>query len=353
MAFADSDLIVVTGANGHVAQHVVSQLLSFHAPVRIRGTVRSSMVAQKLYAAFEPFVSSGRLEIVIVPDLTVDGAFDDATQGATHVAHIASPLNMAPENVENDLLIPAIKGNVCILESIMKQIGIKAVVITSSFVAAFDARHGFREGYTYSSADWNPISYDEAADPMHDMSQYPEMWRPWITYMASRKFAEKAAWDFYRKHQPTWALSTLLPSFIGGPFVLPLTKGTDGLTFSTGLIRRTALGGEPLFRNGFPYWVDVRDVAKAHIQALITPAAWGQRLMLGPWPLLFSDIARIVREHYPEMNPSREKKQQVHHYSIDSGSSLSILGIDSWISPEQMSIDLIKQLKWIGLGDAL
>ncbi|DAA77661.1 TPA_exp: Aldehyde reductase II [Trichophyton benhamiae CBS 112371] len=352
MPFTNSDLVVVTGANGHVAQHVVSQLLSFHAPVRVRGTVRSSMVAQKLYAAFESFVSSGRLEIAIVPDLTVDGAFDDALQGATYVAHIASPLNMSPENVENDLLIPAIKGNICILESIMKQTGIKAVVITSSFVAAFDARHGFREGYAYSSADWNPISYDEAADPRHDMSQYQEMWRPWVTYMASRKLAEKAAWDFYRKHQPTWALSTLLPSFIGGPFVLPLTKGTDSLTFSTGLIWRTALGNEPLFHNDFPHWVDVRDVAKAHIQALITPAAWGRRLMLGPWPLLFSDIARIVRKHYPEMSPSREK-QEVHHYSIDSVSSLSILGMNSWISPEQMIVNLIKQLKRTTLSDAL
>lgn len=165
MTFTDSDLVVVTGANGHVAQHVISQLLSSHAPVRIRGTVRSSIVVQKLYAAFEPFISSGRLEIAIVPDLTVDGAFDDALQGATYVAHIASPLNMSPENVENDLLIPAIKGNICILESIMKQTGIKAAVITSSFVAAFDARHGFREGYTYSSADWNPISYDGGRRP--------------------------------------------------------------------------------------------------------------------------------------------------------------------------------------------
>ncbi|EGD96059.1 hypothetical protein TESG_03519 [Trichophyton tonsurans CBS 112818] len=352
MAFTDSDLVVVTGANGHVAQHVISQLLSSHTPVRIRGTVRSSMVAQKLYAAFEPFVSGGRLEIAIVPDLTVDGAFDDALQDATYVAHIASPLNISPENVENDLLIPAIKGNICILESIIKQTGIKAVVITSSFVAAFDARHGFREGYTYSSADWNPISYDEAADPRYDMSQYPEMWRPWITYMASRTLAEKAAWDFYRKHQPTWALSTLLPSFIGGPFVLPLTKGADSLTFSTGLIWKTALGGEPLFHNDFPHWVDVRDVAKAHIQALIIPAAWGRRLMLGPWPLLFSDIARIVQKHYPDMNSTREN-QQVHHYSIDSGSSLSILGMDSWTSPDQMIIDLIEQLKRTALSDVL
>lgn len=70
------------------------------------------------------------------------------------------------------------------------------------------------------------------------------------------------------------------------------------------------------------------------------------------------------------MSPSREKQEvsavtelrykwsltdliQVHHYSIDSVSSLSILGMNSWISPEQMIVDLIKQLKGTTLSDAL
>lgn len=70
------------------------------------------------------------------------------------------------------------------------------------------------------------------------------------------------------------------------------------------------------------------------------------------------------------MSPSREKQEvsavaklrykwrltdliQVHHYGIDSASSLSILGMNSWISPEQMIVDLIKQLKGTTLSDAL
>ncbi|KAK2877276.1 putative secondary metabolism biosynthetic enzyme [Arthroderma sp. PD_2] len=290
MAITASDLVLVTGANGHVAQHVVSQLLSHPSDVRVRGTVRSSSSAQRMQNIFKSSIISGRLEVVIVPDMTVDGAFDQAIQGATYVAHIASPLNLAPKDVETDLLIPAINGATSMLKSAMKEPRVKGVVITSSLVAAFDPQHGFRPGYTYSAADWNPITYDEAADPNLDLNQYPEEWRPWITYMASRKLAEKAAWDFHSKHMPTWSLSTILPTFICGPSVLPLEKGAGSLTFSTGLVWRTATGNEALFHNDFPYWVDVRDVARAHIQALTLPAAWGKRLILAPQSLLFSDV---------------------------------------------------------------
>ncbi|EFR02088.1 hypothetical protein MGYG_05091 [Nannizzia gypsea CBS 118893] len=98
----------------------------------------------------------------------------------------------------------------------MKEAGIKAVVLTSPIVAAFDALHGSRPGYTYTFTDWCPIGDNEAANVKHDVSQYPEMWSPWITYMASRKSAKKAARHCYGKHQLSRTPGTVQPKFIGG-----------------------------------------------------------------------------------------------------------------------------------------
>lgn len=53
MVIMDSDLVVVAGANGHVTQHVVSQLLSSYPNTRVSGTIQSSIIAQKLQNTFK------------------------------------------------------------------------------------------------------------------------------------------------------------------------------------------------------------------------------------------------------------------------------------------------------------
>lgn len=291
-SFSNTDVILVTGANGHVAQHVISQLLHLPRCPRVRATVRSSSSAETLGHIFSSSVEKGQLELWIVQDITVDNAFNDAASGVTHIAHIASPLILSPQLIENDLLIPAIKGTISILASAPSSPTLKSVVITSSFAAAFDPKQGFRPGYVYSSKDWNPISYSEAADPLLDLNQYPGQWRLWITYLVSKKLAEEAAWKFYEQHHPRWNMSTILPTYIGGPTVLPLTEkhGSLRLSFNAGLIWKAAIGDGELPKDDFPFWVDVRDVAKAHVNALIEPKAFGSRWILTPHSFTFKQV---------------------------------------------------------------
>jgi NADPH-dependent methylglyoxal reductase len=81
-AYNTSDLVLVTGANGHVAQHVVDQLLSLPAGPRVRATVRSDATAQQIASFYkERPKADGRLDIVVVPDIVKSGAFDDAVKG--------------------------------------------------------------------------------------------------------------------------------------------------------------------------------------------------------------------------------------------------------------------------------
>ena len=80
--YSPSDLVLVTGANGHVAQHVVDQLLALPNGPRVRATVRTDATAKQLSSYYEGKPSaSGKLEVVVIPDIVKPGAFDAAVKG--------------------------------------------------------------------------------------------------------------------------------------------------------------------------------------------------------------------------------------------------------------------------------
>lgn len=279
-SFSPSNTVLVTGANGHVAQHVVAQLLELPGGPQVRASVRSDSSASALKSVFAEHVTSGRLNIVIVSDITDPDALMDAVRDVTHIAHIASPLVVGVEDPEKDLLIPAINGTTSVLKAALHVKSVKAIVVTGSMAGNLDVSHGFRPGYRYTASDWNPITYAEAADPNLDLTRWGAPWQPFITYMASKVLAEKAAWSFYEKEKPSWGLAMLNPGYIGGPYVLPPIKGAQSLSWSTGLIWKVAVGEKP--ENDYPFWVDVRDVARAHVRALLRPQAWGRRWIVAP-----------------------------------------------------------------------
>ena len=72
-------LIVVSGANGYVGSHIVDQLLQ--AGFNVRGTVRDLSKASWLIEYVEDTYGAERLDLVVVPDLAAEGAFDGATKG--------------------------------------------------------------------------------------------------------------------------------------------------------------------------------------------------------------------------------------------------------------------------------
>ena len=80
-------LVLVTGATGYIAGHIVSQLLS--AGYSVRGTVRSlhdskAVALQKDFPALQLYQA----------DLLQDGSFDAATAGVRFLFHTASPATL-------------------------------------------------------------------------------------------------------------------------------------------------------------------------------------------------------------------------------------------------------------------
>jgi nucleoside-diphosphate-sugar epimerase len=59
-------LVLVTGANGYTASHIILALLE--AGYRVRGTVRSEASISLVKAPFAQFGDA--LQVVIIPDLT-------------------------------------------------------------------------------------------------------------------------------------------------------------------------------------------------------------------------------------------------------------------------------------------
>lgn len=230
MSFTASDLVLVTGANGHVGSHLVNLLLEDPNSPRVRAAVRSESSATPLRQRFTRHIDAGRLDFSYVADMTAPGAYDAAVQEVTHIAHVASPLILDPPDLEKDLLQPAIRGTVGLLESANKSNTVKSVVVTSSFAAAFDPFKGWDSNYTYSSKDWNPLTYENAVG-RESTEGLDERYRGFMAYLSSKKLAEEAAWRYYREEvKGRWSFSTILPTYIGGPCVLPLKgeRGVDG-----------------------------------------------------------------------------------------------------------------------------
>jgi nucleoside-diphosphate-sugar epimerase len=73
------------------------------------------------------------LECVIVPDITADGAYDEAVKGVDSIIHIASPLPMpSVTDYKEQIIVPATRGTVGMLQSAMKAPTVKRIVITAS-----------------------------------------------------------------------------------------------------------------------------------------------------------------------------------------------------------------------------
>jgi len=338
--------VLLTGGSGFIAAHVLDVLLDHgHSVVT---TVRSQEKADKIKAA-HPDTPTSKLDFVIVPDIALEGAFDKAVISDPPfeaVIHTASPFHfdVTPDNTKEKLLDPAIMGTTGILRSIKKSAPtVKSVVITSSFASILDPSKGVAPGITYSEADWNPITLEQA--PLN----------PTSGYRASKKFAELAAWEFVEKEKPSFTLATMNPPLVFGPIVHYLNS-LDALNTSNQRIGNLILGK---FKTEIPetgtfVFVDVRDLALAHVKAIETPDAAGKRFFIVAGKFSNREIADVVRKHFPEYHdklPTPETKggdyPEGGMYKYDNSRAEKILGL-KWTPFEQSIIDTVKSLKAVG-----
>ncbi|PMH44901.1 NAD-dependent epimerase [Vibrio sp. 10N.286.49.B3] len=186
-------------------------------------------------------------------DLTSDKGWDNATEGCDYLLHVASPYSVANPKNADDMIKPAVEGSLRALRA-AKKAGIKRVVLTSSTLTMMAT---MKSG-TFGPNDW-------ADTNSKDIS----------TYAKSKTLAEKAAWQFMdEQNDDSMELVSISPGGVFGP---PL--GSDITGQSLTMIDKMLKGKVPMIANIAMPMVDVRDVAKIHVQAMTHPDAKNQRII--------------------------------------------------------------------------
>lgn len=274
--------VLVTGATGYIAKHIVRRLLD--AGHRVVASTRRADGLEAVKAAVGPRLSDkaalGQLSGVTL-DLTRDEGWDAAMAGVDVLMHTASPFPLVQPKNPDDLIRPAVDGTLRALRAAAKA-GIGRVVLTSS-TAAITSSAGPSNGRAYAEGDWTDLTY-KGTTP----------------YFASKTLAERAARDFVRDHAPGMRLVTVNPGFVQGP-PLDADVGT-----SIEVVLRLMRGKDPMVpRIGFMA-VDVNDVAEAHVRAMDWVGE-ADRFMLVSRFVWFADMARALKAAFPDRKiPQRE-----------------------------------------------
>ena len=271
--------MLVTGASGYIAAHVIKQLHE-KGTYRIRGTVRDASNEAKTKPIRGLLPEEDPIELVSA-NLTSGEEWKAAVKGCTYVLHVASPFPLKSPKNEEELTRPAIEGALNVLKACAEEAGspdrqLKRVVLVSSIAAISNGMDG--PSGTYSEENW---------------SDEKEL-RP---YEKSKLLAERASQDFVEKLEDgnKFEFSVVCPAVVMGP-ALTATSASGSSLLTVSQILGNKIPGVPDI-----YWpgVDVRDVAAGIIAAMEKPEAKGKRYLLGnEEPLRYLDLAQMIAEEF-------------------------------------------------------
>lgn len=266
-------IALITGGTGYIGSWVCKYLLEEGYTLRV--TVRNKSNPQK-YAHLQGIAenSKGALEFWEA-DLLKEGSFDEAAKGCDVIYHLASPFILNVKDAQKELIEPALMGTKNVLHAANKSETVKKVVLTSSGAAVYgDVVDMQNQGLSIlTEGQWNTTS---------SLTHQP--------YCYSKVLAEKAAWEMANA-QNQWKLVVINPTFVMGPLLTPTSDSESIKLIKDFLIGKFA-AGVPELRFGF---VDVRDVAKAHILAEQNPDAEGRHIISNV-TLTMLEIGNVIKK---------------------------------------------------------
>ncbi|XP_057991731.1 phenylacetaldehyde reductase-like [Hevea brasiliensis] len=317
----EGKVVCVTGGSGYIASWLIKRLLQ--RGYIVKATVRDTGDPKKTDHLLALDGAKERLHL-FKANLLEEGSFDAAVDGCEGVFHTASPVLFAVTDPQAELIDPAVKGTLNVLKSCTKVQSIKRVIITSSMVTI-----------PYNG---KPLSLDVVADEtwFSDPTLCKEM-KLW--YVLSKTLAEEAAWKFAKENSID--LVTLSPGIVIGPLLQPTLNETVEMILKL-------VNGAQTYPDAHYRSVDVRDVADANIRAFEIPSANG-RYCLVTNALHFSEVLKIVHQHYPTLNlPKKCVTNDLNNLSMStymvSMEKAKTLGI-SFIPLEVTLRDTIESLK--------
>ena len=246
--------VLITGITGYIASQVCKVFLE-DGTYTVRGTVRDKKNQTKLAVLQKAYGDLFNLLEIVEADLLDPESLSKAVKGCDYVMHIASPNPTTEPKEESDIIRPALEGTLSILKA-AQEFKVKRVVVTSNCLTII-RRKPENIKSVYDENDWS----DMEVISHHDKS---------------KTVAEKAAWEYHASlpKNDRFELVTVLPSLVMGPSLI-------NWEFDSGNLLKAIFTGEmPSMPNTQVPFVDVRDVAFAHLQALKVKEAKDQRMPL-------------------------------------------------------------------------
>ncbi|CAN0901778.1 Phenylacetaldehyde reductase, partial [Linum grandiflorum] len=271
--------------------------------------------------------ASDRL-LLFKANLLEEGSFDSGVEGCVAVFHTASPFYHDVKDPQLELIDPALKGTLNVLNSCAKTPSIKRVVLTSSIAAV-----------AYNGKPRTPdVVVDETWFSNPDFCRESKLW-----YVVSKTLAEDAAWKFAK--EKGMDLVAINPAMVIGPLLQPT------LNTSAAAVLSILNAGAQTFPNATFGWVHVKNVAEAHIKAFEIPSANGRYCMVEK-VAHYSEVLKILKGLYPSVQlPEKcaDEKPSVPTYQV-SKEKAKTLGIE--FIPLDVSLkETVESLKEKGFVD--
>ena len=278
----NKDKVLVTGSSGYIALHCIKELLN--SGYRVKGSLRTIQRETEVRKSLNVDIEKANLEFCKL-DLLENEGWDEAVSDCDYLIHIASPFYLEEPKNENDLIKPALEGTLRALRA-SKNSNIKKIVITSSMASI---AYGHKKNICFTT-DWTDIKKEVGA------------------YIKSKTISEKAAWDFfYDELKDSLKMTTIHPGMVFGPL---LNKDIEGASAS--LISKMITGKLPAVPDVYFTVVDVRDVAKLHVQALKNNSSDNKRIIVtSKNGVPFLEVSRILRELGYSKSPNKLIPNQV------------------------------------------
>ncbi|OQO00845.1 hypothetical protein B0A48_13532 [Cryoendolithus antarcticus] len=334
-----SQLVLITGATGHIGFRVL--VLALKAGYQVRASVRTEAQIKKLSNTPSVKAYPGKVEFVLVKDITIPNAYREALEGVTDVIHVASPIPSAESVASGEkpswtkvFYDPALKGTLSLLESAKQTSSVRRVIITSSVIVT--GKGDGKQVDPYSVSEAPPL---EAAEQIEDVFQ---------AYAVSKIMSHQAATDFVKQNKVAFDLVRVLPGYTQGENELAenlkdLAAGSNGALLAT-------LTGELDPNKKLMGQVLLEDVAKAHVLALdpkIAPhltnfAIVGNNGAGIPWDELAETAERLYPDEVKSGVLKPVKGQQDLSWPVDVSSSEKALGF-KFAGGEEMVKSLVGQ----------
>ncbi|KAI4989740.1 hypothetical protein ZWY2020_038103 [Hordeum vulgare] len=307
--------VCVTGGGGYIASWLVKLLLSrgyaVHATVRDPCDSKNAHLMQLDGAA-----ENLRL---FKADVLDSAALAAAVEGCEGVFHVASPVPADKIlDPESEVMVPAVKGTVNILEVCSSMKVQKVVVVSSTSSVHFNP--SWPQGKPKDESCWS----DKIVCAQH------ELW-----YCLAKTVAEETALEYAEKNGLN--VVTVCPCIVFGPQLQPAVNTSSELLVYV-------LKGGPNAMNGMLWHiVDVRDVADALLLVYEKPESSG-RYISAPNYITTKAILDLLKKTYPDYNYVNCKSELDHKFPITPISSAKLKNL-GW-KPRELEETLLDSIEY-------